>query len=59
MQKSAKCEKSRNDLWICDLLAKFYFSIFGLSKLDEKILIHGNWFLLFLVVEYNNLIENI
>ena len=41
------------------LLAKIYDSIFGLYKYIDWIFIYGNCFVLFLVVEYNNPIENI
>ena len=41
-------------MWI---LAKIYDSIFGLSKLIDWIFIYCNCFVLFLEVEYNNLIE--
>ena len=41
------------------LLAKIYGSIFDLYKYIDWIFIYGNCFVLFLVVECNNLIENI
>ncbi len=57
-KKDAKHENSPNILQ-CLILSEIYDNFFGHSELIYWIPIYGNGFLLFLVVECNNPIENI